>query len=102
MVLNVQTRGVRSWVVGLACIACGVAGRIAYSCRVTPTDRLQGIRPAGILALFFGVGLVLASVPVVRKLYSPGDPTRFELLGCLLLSIGAFAAFVFVLSMVAP
>jgi hypothetical protein len=97
----VRTTGVRSWVVGLACIACGIAGRIAYSYGVQPTDRVQAVRPAGVLAVFFGVGLVLTSVPVVRKLYTPGDPTRFELLGCLALSGGTFAAFVLVLSMVA-
>jgi hypothetical protein len=93
---------VRLRLIGAVCIAGGVAGRVALSVWARPNDRVQGVELACFLAVFFGVGLALLAVPVVRRAYTPGDPSRVELAGCLLLALGAFAALVMVVSAMGP
>jgi hypothetical protein len=89
---------VRRWLIGVVCIACGVAGRVVFDLRAPAGDRASGALQASVLAPFFAVGLVLLSVPIVRRCYAPGEPSprelRREWLGCLLLAVGAVVSVV--------
>lgn len=90
---------VRLWVIGAACYACGIGGCIAFERLDGPGDRASGGLRAIVLAPVFAVGWVLLAAPVIRRSYAPGEPSRKELLGCLLAVAGAFVSFVAVVSL---
>jgi hypothetical protein len=83
---------VRLWVVGATFLACGVISRILLEGRKNPESL------AGFVALQLGVGLFLLAIPVARKAYTRGDPTRGEVLGVVSWCLGALVSCVLVFS----
>ena len=89
---------VRIWLIGVACIAAGVISREVLVRYAQPGSRAEAYNQALILAFWFSLGLVLLAVPLVRNAYTPGDPGRGELVGCLLWVVAAFVAFCIVVA----
>ncbi len=89
---------VRPWVVGAACLACGVVSRVVFAAYARPGEGALTEDHALFLAGWFGVGLILLAVRPIRLAYAPGDPTRGECLGCVLWVVAAFASVAVVLS----
>jgi hypothetical protein len=79
----------RPSVVGLACIACGLAGRFVFRTYCPPATRVGEIDKAVVLAPFFGLGWLLLCVPVVKKMYGPTELDLREALTWLMMTIGA-------------
>ena len=77
---------IRLWMAGAVCMACGLVVLVAFD----PPD-YQGQVPGQtyFLAACFGLGLLLLAVPIVKQLYTPGEPTRGELVSCVLWVVGA-------------
>jgi hypothetical protein len=88
------------WIVGCIFIAGGVMSRIVFSIYAHPESGYPELTLC--LVGWFGVGLVLLAVPLVRESYKPTEPTRGEIGGWLIWSITALFAFLLIISTLRP
>ncbi len=95
---NPEVSQVRLSLIGVICMACGVAGRVVFATLATSESRLSGVTQACVLAPFFAVGLVLLSVPLIRHLYTGNELTwldvKRDLVGCAMLALGMLVAWI--------
>src|SRR5262249_48730478 len=98
----VSVMRVRLWLLGVICLTCGIISRVVFELWARPGSRLEAFEQACFQAAWFGTGLFLLLVPLLRRSYAPGCPTRGELTGCALWVLGAVAALFAVLSSLGP
>ncbi len=75
---------VRPWLVGAACIACGLVARVVFWLHAPPGSRAEAASHACFLAPRSAAGLLLVTPTLWRPAYQAGGPSRAEFVGCLL------------------